>query len=138
LGARFAQAEVSHLSLLHQFRHGADGLFDGDVRIDAVLVEQVDMVDPQPSERTFAGIAHVSRTAVDVPSSLSVRATHEAKLRGHPHFVTPATDRLADEFPSASPAIPKARIVHPPTAGMRRKSKTKSEKIPRSLRRRRE
>src|SRR5262249_61758589 len=29
---------------------------------------------------------------------LTVRATHEAELRGHPHLVTPATDRLADEF----------------------------------------
>ena len=69
-GRRFAQAEVAHLSLLHQLRHRADGLFDGDVRIDAVLVEEVDVVDPQPSERAFAGLAHVAGRPSMLPPPL--------------------------------------------------------------------
>src|SRR5512135_3925560 len=96
-GCRFAQAEVAHLPLLHQLRHRADGVFDGDVRIDTMLVEEVDVVDSQPSERAFARLAHVRGAAVYAPSSFTVRATNEAKLRGHVHFVTPCTDRLADQ-----------------------------------------
>src|SRR5208337_3181986 len=63
-GRRLAQAEVTHLPLPDQLRHGADGLFDGDVWIDAVLVVEVDGIDAQPPERAFAGLAHVFRAAV--------------------------------------------------------------------------
>ncbi len=34
-----------HLALPDQFRHGADRIFDWDIRIDAMLVEQVYGVD---------------------------------------------------------------------------------------------
>ena len=40
--ARFGEAEVFHLARLDQFLHGAGDVFDRHVRIDAVLVEQVD------------------------------------------------------------------------------------------------
>src|SRR5512135_3387715 len=62
-GHRLGQAEVTHLPLPYQFRHGTDGLFNGDVRIDTVLVVEVDVVDPQPSERAVAGLAHMFRAA---------------------------------------------------------------------------
>src|SRR5262249_49331923 len=95
---RLAQAEVTHLPLPHQLRHGADGLFNGDFGIDTVLVVEVDVIAPHPLSRALAGLAPVPRPAAYAPASPTVRAAHEAELRGHPHCVTPAADRLADQF----------------------------------------
>ena len=69
-GRRLAQPEVTHLPLPHQLRHRADGLFNGDLWIDAVLVIEVDVINPQPSERAVAGLADVLRPAVDAPPPL--------------------------------------------------------------------
>ena len=42
------QAEEAHLPFAHQIRHGADHVLDGDRRVDAVLVEEIRVVRPQP------------------------------------------------------------------------------------------
>ena len=44
LHAGFGKAEVLHLALLNQFLHRSRHLFDRDVGIDAVLIEQIDDV----------------------------------------------------------------------------------------------
>src|ERR1700756_3819763 len=95
-GRCFAQAQVTHLPLPHQFSHRTDGVLDGDVWIDAVLIVQVDVIDAQPPERALAGLAHVLRPAVYASPSLTVRAAHETELRGDPHVVPPAANRFAD------------------------------------------
>ena len=41
----FGKTEVAYLAGADQFLHGARHFFDGHVRIDAVLVEEVDGVD---------------------------------------------------------------------------------------------
>jgi hypothetical protein len=33
-----------------------------------------------------------------LPRPLTVRSPHEAEFRGHPHFVAPTADRLADQL----------------------------------------
>ncbi len=45
-----------------------------------------------------------------LPLPLTVRATHEAELRGHPHFVTPAADRLADQLLVGERAVGVRRV----------------------------
>ena len=50
LDARLGEAEVLDLALLDQLLDGAGDLLDRDVRVDAVLVEQVDPVGPQPPQ----------------------------------------------------------------------------------------
>src|SRR6516165_7537997 len=45
---RLAQTQVTHLPLPYKLRHRADGLFNGDLWIDAVLVVEVDVIDSQP------------------------------------------------------------------------------------------
>jgi hypothetical protein len=44
-GAASDRPEESHLALLYQLAHGADGLLDRGVRVDTVLVVEVDVVD---------------------------------------------------------------------------------------------
>ena len=49
--ARFGQAEMLDLALPDQVLHGARDVFDRNVRVDAVLIEQVDDIGPEPLER---------------------------------------------------------------------------------------
>ena len=98
LRRRLAEAQVFYLSLLHQLRHGADGVFNGDVRIDAVLVVEVNVVDPQSLERAFAGHAHMLRPAVDAASALAVCTTHESKFGGDIHLVASIANCIANQF----------------------------------------
>ena len=48
LHAGLGEAEVLDLPLLDQLLHGAGHVLDRDVRVDAVLVEEVDRVGPEP------------------------------------------------------------------------------------------
>ena len=50
LHARLGQAEVADLALVDEFLDGAGDLLDRNVRVDPVLVEQVDHVGTQPLE----------------------------------------------------------------------------------------
>ena len=53
LGAGLRQADVQHLALGHQLGERADGLLDRRVRVDAVLVVEVDAVGPEPLQRAL-------------------------------------------------------------------------------------
>ena len=61
LHAGFGQAEVLDLAFLDQVLHRAGHVLDRHVRIDAVLVEQVDAVGPEPLERAFGDLAGCAR-----------------------------------------------------------------------------
>ena len=47
-GAGLGQPDVADLALGDELRQGADGVLDGGLRIDAVLVVQIDVVGAQP------------------------------------------------------------------------------------------
>ena len=51
LHACLGQPEVPHLARVDQLLDRAGDVLDRDVRVDAVLVEQVDRVDPEPLQR---------------------------------------------------------------------------------------
>src|SRR5207344_747213 len=51
LGGRFGQAEVGDLAGVDELFHRAGDVFDGDARVDAVLVVEVDAVGAQPPQR---------------------------------------------------------------------------------------
>ena len=51
LHAGLREAEVLHLALLDQVLHRPGDVLDRHVRVDAVLVEEVDGLDPEPLER---------------------------------------------------------------------------------------
>ena len=79
-----------------QLLDGARHLLDGHVGIDAVLVEEVDGVDPEPPERGLRDLPDVLRPAVEPsPPSGSIL---------NPNFVAMTTcsaerrERLADEL----------------------------------------
>ena len=67
VGAGFGQPDVADLALGDQFGERADGLFDRRVRVDAVLVVQVDVVGAEPPQRSLDGGADVRGAAVRSP-----------------------------------------------------------------------
>jgi len=84
-----------------------------------VLVVEVDVIHAQPPERALAGLVHVLRPTVYASPPFTVRAAHEAELRGHPHFVTPVADRLADQLLVGVRAVGVRRVeqVNPQVQG---------------------
>src|SRR5260370_27198582 len=59
LDARFREAKVPDLALSDQLLHRPGDVFDGHVRVDAVLVEQVDGVNLEPPQRCFGDLFDV-------------------------------------------------------------------------------
>ncbi|MNW64805.1 hypothetical protein D3C74_431200 [compost metagenome] len=43
----FRKAKEADFTFLHKLSHSADGLFDGDVRVNTMLIVQVDVICAQ-------------------------------------------------------------------------------------------
>ena len=69
----------------------------GRVRVDAVLVVEVDVVGAEPPERTLDRGADVRRAAVEVPGA-AARVRDHAELRREDDVVAAVLDRPADEL----------------------------------------
>ena len=70
LGARLGEAEEAHLPLAHQVGHGADDVLDRDGRVHPVLVEQVNPIGAEPSERALHRLSDVRWPAVQGAAAL--------------------------------------------------------------------
>ena len=88
---------MADLALGDQLGHRADGVLDRGVRVDPMLVVEVDVVSAQALQGALDGGADVRRAAVDgAGSAFGVR--HQAELRRHHHLVTAAPDGPPDQF----------------------------------------
>ncbi len=86
LRTRFGQAEMADLSFLDEVLHGARDILDGNVRVDAVLIEQIDRLDAEALERGLGDLANMFGPAVQ-PGRLTAVARSMAK----PNFVAITT-----------------------------------------------
>src|SRR5712691_8127436 len=82
------EAEIAHLAGLDQPRHRAHRLLDRHVRVDAVQVVEVDVVDAELREARLAGGAHVLGPAVGVVDVTELGADDDV--------VAPAFQRAAE------------------------------------------
>jgi hypothetical protein len=64
-GRGLGQTDVTDLARRDECGQGADGVLDRRVRIDSVLVVQIDMVGGQPLQGAFDRDADVRRAAVE-------------------------------------------------------------------------
>jgi hypothetical protein len=71
LDAGLREAEVPHLALPDQLLDRAGDVLDRDIRVDAVVVEQVDRLDAQPAERPVDAAPDRLRPAVEAAPALS-------------------------------------------------------------------
>ena len=72
---------MTHFAGSDQLGHRAHGLLDRHVRVDAVLVVQVDGIDAQPLEAGVAARVHVFGATVDAALRGS-RIAKDAELGG--------------------------------------------------------
>jgi len=68
--AGLGKTEESHLAMLDQIAHCAGHVLDGHGRIDAVLVQQVDMNQCQAGARTLHRLADMRGPAVSFSADL--------------------------------------------------------------------
>ena len=87
LWAGFRKAEMLHLAFPDQILHRSRYIFDGDVGVNAVLIEQVDDIGLKPLERGFGYLPDVLWPAVQ-PSQTSLRLGIDfpSELRGDHHL----------------------------------------------------
>src|SRR5262245_21808975 len=96
-GPCFGQADVADLALDDQAGHGADGVLDGCVGVETVLVAQVDVIGAEPPQRALDGGTDAGRAAVET-ARLAAGVRDEAELRGEHDLVAAALDGPADEL----------------------------------------
>ena len=63
LEPHLAKASVQHFTFVHERGHDLGDALDGDVRIDAVLIEQVDPIGIEPPEHPLYGLSDALRVA---------------------------------------------------------------------------
>jgi hypothetical protein len=91
------QADAADLALGDQFGEGADGVLDGCVGVDAVLVVQIDVVRAEPFEGAFECGADVRRAAVK-HAGAAAGVRDQAELGRQYDLGAAALQRPADEF----------------------------------------
>src|SRR5262249_31609914 len=91
------EADVADFAGLYELGHGADGFLDRHIRIDPVLVEEVDVADAEALERSVDRAPDVLGAAVDAARPGARRVDREAELGGHLELVPTTGDRAPDE-----------------------------------------
>ena len=96
-GASLGQADVADFALRDQLGQSADGLLDGGLRVDPMLVVEVDVVGAEPFQGALDRHADVRGAAVeDAGAATGVR--DDAELRRQDNLVAAALDGPADQF----------------------------------------
>src|SRR5512146_2756149 len=93
--ARFGHPEVPHLALLNQILDGAGDIFNGHVGIDAMLIEQIDRIGPQPLQRCVGKLPDALRAAAQPLVRVSFLKT---EFRCNHNLFAKWFERLADKF----------------------------------------
>ena len=76
---------------------GAGDVFDGHVRVDAVLVVEVDVVGAQPAQRALDGAADARRVAAQAAGRDAVLVEREPELGGDDDVVAVRLEGFADD-----------------------------------------
>jgi hypothetical protein len=107
LRSSLRQSEVADLTLPHEFGHGTDGLLDRHLRIDPVLVVQVDDINFQPPQTGLTGLMHVFRPAIHALTRLG---PHLPELGSENRLVATTGDGPSDQLLVLPPTVHVGRI----------------------------
>src|SRR5271155_775475 len=92
---RFGEAEIFYFAGFDQFGHSAYGVFDRRVRVDAMLVIEIDVIDAKAFQGSVAGGADVFGLATDDPIGGIVFFADVGKFCGEENFIAAGTDGFA-------------------------------------------
>jgi hypothetical protein len=95
LRRRLRNPQVTYLAGLDQLGHGSPGLIYGSIRIDPMLVVEVDVIYPETLQGIVAGLSYVLGPPVDTQPCTILR-TLVAELGGEHDLIPPLRYRLAD------------------------------------------
>jgi len=80
LYARLGKSEVFHLAFPDEVLHRAGDVFDRNVRVHTVLIEEIDGIDLEPLERGLGNLLDVLRPTIQTPLLPRIRIEIEAEL----------------------------------------------------------
>src|SRR6266566_9213149 len=80
IDAGFGQTEITHLARANQLRHRAYGFFDRCLRIDPMLIIEIDAIHTEPAQARFARLLHILRFAVDAAKPWRIRVAQDSEL----------------------------------------------------------
>src|SRR5678815_986217 len=106
---RLAEAEMANLPLILQPRHRPNGFLNRHLRVDAVLVVEIDDIDVQPPQARLARRADIVGVATNA-EELAGFAPDVPELGGNENAVSMAGNRAADEFLVAANAVHVGRV----------------------------
>ena len=100
LDARFRKPEMLHLALLDQFLDRTGDVFDWHVRVDAVLIEQIDHISLEAFERGLGDLLDMLRPAVQArrPRPRVTATKVEPEFGGNDHALAKWGKSFTDEF----------------------------------------
>src|SRR5580692_3072212 len=107
---RFRKSEVLHLALLNQILHGSSDIFNRYVRINTVLIEQIDDIGLETLQRSLSDFLDVLWTAVQSGLFAGGGIQLEPELGGDHHFSTERTQGFAHEFFVGKRAVDFSRV----------------------------
>jgi len=99
VGARFGEPEGGDLAGGDQVLDGAGDLLDGNIRIDAVLVEQVDAIGAESAQRRVHDLPDVIGLAVEASLALAgLRIDVHAEFGGDNDLIADRSECLANDL----------------------------------------
>jgi len=117
LRARLGKAEVPDLALPNQLLHRARHVFNRDVRVDAVLIEEINDIDLEAVKRAFGDFPDVLRATVQfTPPRLAAGSRPEPEFGGDRHLTLERRQCLAHKLFICERAVHLGRIEKRNTA----------------------
>src|SRR5262245_47603708 len=83
LSACLRETEKSHHAFAHKLCHGANGLFNRRVWVDAMLVVQIDHLRAESAQTSFTSLADIIPLTADPAIVRSCGITQDSKLCGN-------------------------------------------------------
>jgi len=121
LGGGLGQAEVLDFALGYQLPDRLSHILDRHVRVDAVLIEDIDTIGSRAPQGSFSDRLDVLRLAVQTGASgASLHVDVEAELCRNDNLVPDRAEHLADQFLVGEGTIGLGRIEQRHTALDRR------------------
>lgn len=96
LHSRLEETEVPELPGLDQLLHRPGDILDRHLGIDAMLIEEVDGLDPEPVQGSLDALSDVVGPADD--ELLALRAHLDAELGRDHRLITEGSERLPDQL----------------------------------------
>src|SRR5271154_4756583 len=99
-----------NLTFVDQVPYCARNVFDGYIRVDAVLIEEIDHIGPEALERGLGDLADALGTAVESDILACVLVNFPSELSGDDDLIAQRSECLADELLVGEGAIDLGRI----------------------------